>query len=234
VSTSGTDSGGCNTPTAACASLSFAHNHTVAGGAINCVSPNVGFSNTTITTAHAITIDCRDANFLLEGSLTDAITVNAGPNDDVTLRGLRFHGAGGIELPDLTGVKFNSGGSLHIEDCTFTNFSTTGVSIATNTMSKAFIADTKIKANGSGVVIKTRAQSSRLAEFGDRQRQAIIRRQRSALPLSMPVAKPNSARFVACPDRCIATDDAAAPAHTLLSAARQGAIRGSGSAWIAV
>jgi hypothetical protein len=56
----------------------------------------------------------------------------------------------------------------------------------------------------------------------------------SAHPLSMPVAEPNSARFVACPDRCIATDDAAAPAHTLLSASRDGAIRGSGSAWIAV
>jgi hypothetical protein len=56
----------------------------------------------------------------------------------------------------------------------------------------------------------------------------------SAHPLSMPVAKPNSARFVACPDRCIATDDAAAPAHTLLSASREGAIRGSGSAWITV
>jgi hypothetical protein len=53
-----------------------------------------------------------------------------------------------------------------------------------------------------------------------------------AHPLSMRVGKPSGARIVACPDGGIATDDAAAPARTLLSASREVAIRGSGSAWI--
>jgi hypothetical protein len=79
VSASGTDSGSCGSPASACATLFFAYNHTVAGGAINCVSPNLSNLLTTITITHAITIDCRDANFLLEGAGTDAITVNAGP-----------------------------------------------------------------------------------------------------------------------------------------------------------
>jgi hypothetical protein len=165
VSASGTDSGSCNTPALACATLLYAYNHTEPGGAINCISPNFSFSSSTITITHAITIDCRDANFLLDGFGTDAITVNAGSNDDVTLRGLRFDGDGSIDIPDLTGVKFNSGGSLHIEDCTFTNYSTAGVSIAPNTASKVFIADTKIKANASGVLIKPSTGGSVAVSF---------------------------------------------------------------------
>jgi hypothetical protein len=56
----------------------------------------------------------------------------------------------------------------------------------------------------------------------------------SVRPLSMRVGKPSSARVVACPDRGTATDDAAGAARSLLSASREGGIRGSGPAWITV
>jgi hypothetical protein len=55
----------------------------------------------------------------------DGITVNAGGNDVVTLRGLtvRWFQASGFN----NGIVYNSGSVLHIENCVVSGFSTRGI-----------------------------------------------------------------------------------------------------------
>jgi hypothetical protein len=169
VSGLGTDFNGntnnCEVYQTPCATFQNAYIHTNPGGTINC-SSGWNFTNVTLTIAQSITIDCLGATFTLDASGVDYITVNAGPNDDVTIRGIQFVtnlDRGG--RAGLTGVKFISGHSLHIENCTFNGLITAGVSIMPTTVSSVFIADSKFRTNASGVLIKPSTGGSVAASF---------------------------------------------------------------------
>ena len=76
-----------------------------------------------------------------------AITINAGANDKVVLRGLTIDGLG----TGLNGISFVSGGSLYIEDCTINNFSQYGLDFApTNGTGKLFITTSLVRNTGVG------------------------------------------------------------------------------------
>jgi Right handed beta helix region len=156
------DSNSCDSFEGPCATFQAAYSHTRPGGIINC-SGGFNFSTVTFTIAQSITIDCRNAMFALDASGVDYITVNAGPNDDITIRGIQFvsnfiHGG-------LSGVKFIGGHSLHIENCTFNSLTSAAVSIMPTTASNVFVTDSKFRTNATGVLIKSSTGASVAASF---------------------------------------------------------------------
>ena len=101
--------------TAPCKTLAGAISKTLAGGEINCLDPG-GFGGVTITKAIAIICELGEAGVLV--SSTNGITVSAGANDVVFLKGLDFEGAG----LGLVGIQFNTGAALHVDDCVIRGF----------------------------------------------------------------------------------------------------------------
>jgi hypothetical protein len=76
----------------------------------------------------------------------DAITVNAGSSDVVTLRGLVLNGGSG------NGIIVNTVGILHVENCVISGFSSYGL-YSSAAGSSLFINDTVVRENGSGVYL---------------------------------------------------------------------------------
>ena len=91
----------------------------------------------TITKAISIYNDGVGISGALTTSGTSGITINAGANDSVNLRGLSFNG---LTASGASGVVFNSGAQLHIEKCTFQGFATSGLMFAPGGGSAATVA----------------------------------------------------------------------------------------------
>ncbi len=112
VSGKGADAAGCGSPATPCRSLQYAHDHIVAaGGEIDILDP-AGYGALTITKAVSIVNDGvgevgSQGN---GGSITSAITVHAGANDAVYIKGLTVEGAG----TTANGINFVSGKQLTI------------------------------------------------------------------------------------------------------------------------
>lgn len=97
--------------TAPCKTFAGAISKTAAGGEINCLDPG-GWGAVTIT--KAMTIDCTQ----FPGSILNAggtgIVINAGVNDNITLRGLEISAGTGVST-GTNGVRFIAGLSLTME-----------------------------------------------------------------------------------------------------------------------
>jgi hypothetical protein len=149
----GSDSNSC-TRAAPCLTFAVALRNTQAGGEIDVLDPG-DFGPVTIT--GPMTIDGGDD--MVAGALvtpgTSGITVNAGANDVIILRGLTFNGYGET---GASGVVFNSGSRLQIEHCAFQGFDTAGIAFtpgaASATTAEMFVVDSTISNNASGVLIK--------------------------------------------------------------------------------
>jgi hypothetical protein len=149
VSGVGDDANPCSR-TAPCKTFSGAISKTAAGGEIDTLDPG-GFGAVTITKAITIAAEgTGEASVLVSG--TNGITVNAGSNDVVILRGLQIDGS---PLGGLSGVKFTSGRVLEIENSTIRNFidgspDGNGVLFAPSTgFSQLLISDSTITTNGA-------------------------------------------------------------------------------------
>jgi hypothetical protein len=114
VSGVGDDANPCSR-TAPCKTFAGSISKTAPGGEINCLDPG-GFGALTITKAISIICESGEAGVLVSG--TNGITVAAGPNDVVFLKGLDIEGLG----TGLVGVQFNTGAALHIDDCVIHGF----------------------------------------------------------------------------------------------------------------
>ena len=134
VSGVGDDANPCSR-TAPCKTFAGAISKTAAGGEINCIDPG-GFGGVTIT--KSMTIDCAntEAGVLVAG--TNGITVNAGANDVVTLRGLDLIGT--VSTPALNGIRFIAGSALHVEKCSIREFLAPGVAIEAQPLDRLDLA----------------------------------------------------------------------------------------------
>src|SRR5215467_936233 len=147
VSGVGDDANPCSR-TAPCKTFAGAISKTAAGGEIDALDPG-GFGALTIT--KALTIDGgggQVASVLVAG--TNGIVVQAGPNDVVILRNLRFNGIGS----GFNGIRFLSGKDLNVEDCYIFGFTQNGLDIALNqaTQATVHVFHTVIKNNtGAGI-----------------------------------------------------------------------------------
>lgn len=116
ISGTGVDQAGCGPIATPCRTLQFAHDQTSAGGEID-VKDSAGYGSVIITKAINIVGDGSIAGVLASAG-GNAITINAGASDRISLRGLTVEGAG----VGFNGIVLNSGGFLNIANCTITNF----------------------------------------------------------------------------------------------------------------
>jgi hypothetical protein len=123
VSGHGTDAAGCGSPTDPCRSLQYVHDNIIeAGGEIDILDP-AGYGAITISKALSIVNDgVGTAGVQQPNSGQNAITINAGTGDAVTLRGLNIDGLGVA----YNGIVFNSGASLTVVNCVIRHFAFAG------------------------------------------------------------------------------------------------------------
>jgi len=138
VSGKGADSGACGLATP-CRTFAYAITQTNAGGEVDVLDP-AGYGAVTIGKAISIINDGVGTAGVQIGSGGTAITVAAGANDAVLLRGLTIEGTG----IGAIGVQFSSGASLVIEKCTIRDFTGKGVFISPSSTSSFAISDTVI------------------------------------------------------------------------------------------
>lgn len=157
VSGVGDDANPCSR-TAPCKTFAGAISKTAAGGEIDALDPG-GYGAVTIT--KAITINGAGTMASILASGTNGVVINAGPNDEVTLRNLSINGAG----TGLNGIRFIAGGVLHVENCDIFGFgagTALGIDFEPSGNSQLFVIDTVIRENstgaaGGGVLIKPSA-----------------------------------------------------------------------------
>src|SRR6516164_7025675 len=125
------------------------------GGEVTAID-SAGFGTVTITNK---SVSITSPNGVEAGIAVPSggagITINAGPNDLVSLRGLTIDGAG----VGSNGIVFNSGASLNIQECVVRNFQTNGI-LASATNAQLHVSDTLIAdittappSNGNGIGI---------------------------------------------------------------------------------
>src|SRR5437588_852501 len=146
VSGVGDDANPCSR-TAPCKTFAGAISKTAPSGEINCLDPG-GFGGVTITKALTIACEGVTAGVLVSG--TNAIIVNAGVNDNVTLRGLDINGLG----TGLNGIRFLAGKALIVDNCQIYGFTTRGIDVALGAAGSVDVKDTRIN-NIGGAGIRT-------------------------------------------------------------------------------
>jgi hypothetical protein len=136
--------------TAPCKTFAGAISKTAAGGEINVLDPG-GFGGVTITKSLTIKAHGVTAGVLV--AQTNAIVINAGANDKVTLEGLDINGIGVGAQTSLTGVKVLSAKSVHIIHSEIQRFQAGVAVVPTSTATRVVISDTHIHDNGAGVIV---------------------------------------------------------------------------------
>ena len=122
VSGVGNDANPCSR-TAPCKTFAGAQSLTAAGGIINCLDPG-GYGAVTIVKSLTIKCQYTMAGLLASGGI-NAININAGVNDKVTLRGLDIEGNG--TTLGLNGVNIIQARSVKIVDSEIYTFSRSGI-----------------------------------------------------------------------------------------------------------
>src|SRR5579883_956140 len=123
LSGKGTDAPGCGAPTAPCRTFQYVHDNIIAaGGEIDVLDP-AGYGAVTINKALSIVND-GVGTAGVQAASGNAITINAGASDTVTLRGLNIDGLG----TGANGIVFNSGGGLNVINCVVRHFAGSGAS----------------------------------------------------------------------------------------------------------
>jgi hypothetical protein len=120
VSVNGNDANPC-TALSPCRTFQAAHDAVLPGGEISVLDTG-GYQPLTITKAISIVAVGIEASIATPSGV-NAITINAGPTDKVSLRGLTLDGAG----LGLNGILFTSGQSLTVEDCVVRNVTNEGL-----------------------------------------------------------------------------------------------------------
>jgi hypothetical protein len=155
VSGVGDDANPCSR-TAPCKTFPGAYSKTAVGGEIDVLDPG-GFG--TITIGHAITIDGGGGVIAsILASSTVGINVNAGANDEVTIRNIQINGISQSSFPGTNAINFNSGRTLNVEKCVIENFSGFGINFQPVVRSFLHVVNTVIENTGNnGIIISTTA-----------------------------------------------------------------------------
>jgi hypothetical protein len=123
VSGVGDDANPCSR-TAPCKTFAGAMSKTALGGEINCLDPG-GFGGVTVTKAMTLNCGYTLGSILVAGG--PGITINAGVNDRVSLRGIQLQGINQTASPGTIGIRILAAQAVSIEDCVISNFSQQGI-----------------------------------------------------------------------------------------------------------
>src|SRR3954454_23782265 len=118
VSGVGDDANPCSR-TAPCKTFAGAISKTAAGGEMNCLDPG-GFGG--VTTIKAMTFNCGYTlgSILVAG--VPGITVNAGVNDRVSIRGIQLTGINQTATAGTIGIRILAASTVSIEGSVISNF----------------------------------------------------------------------------------------------------------------
>jgi hypothetical protein len=149
VSPTGNDGAACSLA-APCRTFAGAIAQTNSGGEI-AVLGTAGYGTLTIDRAISIVNPGGVEAGIAAPSGADGITINAGPNDTVILRGLTVEGA----RTGRNGIVFNTGARLEIIDSVVRNFATTGIFFQPTTPSTLLISSTRVldNPNSAGIYL---------------------------------------------------------------------------------
>ena len=156
VALTGADANPC-TFASPCKSVQHAHDVVAAGGEIRMLDPG-SYGLLTITKAVSILGDGHGG--IAASSGATAVTINAGQNDKINLRGVLLEGfnSGGAA------VLFNSGAKLTVQDCMIRNFLGVGIFFAPSTpglTSKLTVSSSVISSTASsGMLIQPSGSAS--------------------------------------------------------------------------
>jgi hypothetical protein len=159
VSAHGSDSANCSLATP-CRTLAHAFSLTNASGEIDVLDP-AGYGSLTITHAISIVNDGVGTAGVIVPSGGNGITINAGSNDAVSLRGLSVEG-GGV---GATGIKFNSGASLTVENCVIRHMTGNGIDFTSTTATSALTVSNSLMADNGAAGINLVPSGSATAVF---------------------------------------------------------------------
>jgi hypothetical protein len=152
VSGTGNDNNPCSA-TAPCRSFARALTLTQASGEIYVLN-SADYGPVTINKSVSITSEGAIAGVLASSGA--AITISAGANDVVNLRGLDVDGGG----TGSVGIRFTSGQALNIQKTTVRGFATTGINFAPTGTSALYVGDSTLTNNGSNGLLITAGGSS--------------------------------------------------------------------------
>lgn len=144
VSGTGDDNNGCSR-TMPCKTFAGAIPKTAPNGTISVLDPG-GYGSLTIGKSINIVADGAQAGVQTLG--TTGFTINAGPNDVVTLRGLFFEAV----TPPGKGIQILSAGVVVVDHCTIRGY-TTAVSLDGVPGTKLYLTDSLIALNDTGVAV---------------------------------------------------------------------------------
>ena len=157
VSGSGNDASPCTTVAAPCREIAGATGalaKTTAGGVIHVLPGN--YTGFVIDKAIEIIAESGQATSTstaigLPGDESAQIVVNAGPDDEVRIRGFLIDGGPVGAIINTHGVVFLAGASLHLEDCTLVGAKNTfGVAFRPSGASELYVSNCAISGNGDG------------------------------------------------------------------------------------
>jgi hypothetical protein len=151
VSGTGNDSNPC-TQASPCRTLQAALNLTQPRGEIQSLdSADYGY----LTINQAVTLlGAHGATGVLAANVS-GITINAGANDIVTLKGLEVDGGGS----GVNGILFNSGAALSVQDSEIRGFAT-GISFQPKAASSFAVGSTILSNNTTGILFQTSTAST--------------------------------------------------------------------------
>ncbi len=143
--------------TAPCKTWPGAISKTAAGGEIDALDPG-GFGAVTITKSITLAVEgVGEGGILVAG--TNGITINAGVNDVVIIRGMQIDGGPLPSSSSLAGIRIIQAGAVEIQNSTIRNFNsglptgygvmfTPGANTSSGQPPQLFISDTTITTNG--------------------------------------------------------------------------------------
>jgi hypothetical protein len=157
VSGTGSDIPSCGPATNPCRTFQYAHDSIVAAGGEIRVYNSAGYSPITIRNAISIVNDSAGLAGISEGAAGKApITIQAGANDQVLLKGLTLDGAGSGSI----GVNVSSVGSLTIANCIVKGFTQdSGLKISPGNAMSIAISDSIFWGNKNGINIPNATQA---------------------------------------------------------------------------
>jgi hypothetical protein len=121
VSAAGSDSNNCANVLTPCRHFAAAYAVTAQNGEIFVLDP-ANYGSLTIT--HAVSIEGHGWASIAPPNNGNAITINAGSGDSISIRGVSIDGTGAAG--STNGIVFNAGNNLTVTDCVVQNFEGAG------------------------------------------------------------------------------------------------------------
>jgi hypothetical protein len=158
VSGMGDDANSCSRASP-CRTFAGAESRTVAGGEISVLDAG-GFGGVTINKSISIVSEGAEGGIIT--GATNGITVNAGPQDVVSLHGLFIEGLGS----GLKGIRIVSAGSVYIRKCMIRGMTQAGIAVELGAEVSVFVSDCTLTSNQIGLTAT--AGSTTVQVFLDR------------------------------------------------------------------